>query len=169
MPRFLSSLRKPFGARDDSHRREDAFLRELGSEVPLDGQRDFTENPVEMTNEPLLRRPSLCRRFNFRFRIPLAVVDTPGYSSRALTFTSETSAIPLPQLQLSHPFSPTLPPLQSCHSHHLISKMLNPHSPNVYISTNFAKNNAIQTANSRLYDHLPKTYPPYPHLIKSPL
>ena len=38
------------------------------------------------------------------------------------------------------------------------SKMLNPHSPNVYISTNFAKNNAIQTANSRLYEHLPKTY-----------
>jgi len=42
----------------------------------------------------------------------------------------------------------------------LAFEMLNPHSPNVYISTNLAKNNAIQTANSKLYEHLPKTYPP---------
>jgi hypothetical protein len=37
--------------------------------------------------------------------------------------------------------------------------MLNPHSPSTYISTTFAKNNAIQTANSKLYDHLPKRFP----------
>jgi hypothetical protein len=46
-----------------------------------------------------------------------------------------------------------------------LSKMLNPHAPNVYISTNFAKNNAIQSANSKLYDHLPKTYHPIEFFI----